>query len=274
VKKLIDSSIKELILDNTPVVVAFHDKDYKILWANKAYQQASGLSLKRLVGKKCYSIWKVEKPCDGCPVSKALETGKVCTGELTPQSRTHHPNERKFVLSRATPIWDKGGVLIGAIETSFDITETKHAEEKMLQAMERKNIALREIIEQVEIEKNRVKDDVLANVNELTLPILKRLKSKQGVDRKHIDILTNRLQNLTSSFGRKLTEGMIKLTPKEIEICNLLEGGATSKDIADFLNISYQTVEKHRKFIRKKLGIGNKKVNLTSYLQKMQKSSD
>lgn len=273
-KKPVESSIKENILDNTPVVIALHDKDHNIIWANKAYQQASGLSLQKLEGKKCYSVWKLKKPCTGCPVSQAIETRKTCTAEISPQTQECWPHNQKSLLSRATPIWGKGGDLIGAIETSFDITETKIAEEKMIQAMERKNIALREIIEQVEIEKNRIKDDVLANVNELTLPILKKLKSKQGMDPKQIDLLSNRLQKITSSFGRKLTEGMIKLTPKEIEICNLLEGGATSKDIADFLNISCQTVEKHRKCIRKKLGIGHKKVNLTSYLQKMQKSSD
>jgi len=77
---------------------------------------------------------------------------------------------------------------------------------------------------------------------------------------------------LTSSLGRKLTESMLKLTPKEIEICNMVEGGLVSKEIADFLNVSRQTIEKHRKNVRKKLGLGHRKINLATYLQKKAKA--
>jgi len=80
------------------------------------------------------------------------------------------------------------------------------------------------------------------------------------------------VNELTSSLGRKLTADILKLTPKEIEICNMIGGGLASKEIADFLSVSYQTVEKHRKDIRKKLGISNKKINLATYLQKRAKA--
>ncbi|MCK5595638.1 LuxR family transcriptional regulator, partial [bacterium] len=38
-------------------------------------------------------------------------------------------------------------------------------------------------------------------------------------------------------------------------------------EISALLNISYQTVEKHRKNIRHKMGISKKDINLISFLQ-------
>ena len=49
----------------------------------------------------------------------------------------------------------------------------------------------------------------------------------------------------------------------------MIRGGFASKDIAQALNLSVQTIEKHRKNIRKKLGLSNKEVNLAAYLQKI-----
>jgi DNA-binding CsgD family transcriptional regulator len=80
-------------------------------------------------------------------------------------------------------------------------------------------------------------------------------------------MLEKNLENLTSSFGKKVTDKKFKLTPKEIELCNMIRSDFTNKDIAGHLNLSVQTVEKHRKNIRHKLGITSKKVNLSTYLQ-------
>jgi len=66
-----------------------------------------------------------------------------------------------------------------------------------------------------------------------------------------------------------LEKNFAELTPREIEICNLVKDGLTCKDIAGVYDISEQTVIKHRKKIRKKLGIGGQKINLISYLKSM-----
>ncbi len=74
------------------------------------------------------------------------------------------------------------------------------------------------------------------------------------------------LKDLTSSYGITITNGSTKLTQREIEICNLIKAAYTNKEIANLLDISRQTVEWHRKKIRKKLGIANNGINLSSYL--------
>jgi DNA-binding CsgD family transcriptional regulator len=159
-----------------------------------------------------------------------------------------------------------------------DITERKKAEEALKKskkeleeqkiALEQKNVALKEMVEHIERTKNKTKEDIAININESVLPILKKLKIK-GTPSKYVGLLQRHLEELVSSFGRKIAEKTIKLTPKEIEICNMLKGGLTSKELSELLNTSCQTIEKHRKNIRKKLGISSKKVNLTTFLQRL-----
>jgi PAS domain S-box-containing protein len=143
-----------------------------------------------------------------------------------------------------------------------DITERKKAREDL----EAKNVALREVLEQLEVEKDILQKNVKTNIKKLILPTLKKLKTRK-VFPKYIDLLQRNLEGLTTSFGVKISEPSLTLSPKEIEICDMIKDGYTNKENADFLNITVQTVEKHRKNIRKKLGIAHKKINLTTYLQ-------
>ncbi|MFK7825461.1 MAG: helix-turn-helix transcriptional regulator [Oligoflexales bacterium] len=56
------------------------------------------------------------------------------------------------------------------------------------------------------------------------------------------------------------------LSPKEIQICNMIKNGLTVKEIAQMFHLSPRTVDKHRENIRKKLGLKSKKINLATYL--------
>ncbi|MHC4268935.1 MAG: LuxR C-terminal-related transcriptional regulator, partial [Planctomycetota bacterium] len=44
---------------------------------------------------------------------------------------------------------------------------------------------------------------------------------------------------------------LLRFTAKEIEVCNMIKNGLTSKEIASLLNISFLTIEKHRVNIRR-----------------------
>ncbi len=140
-------------------------------------------------------------------------------------------------------------------------------EEKELLA--KKNIAFQEAVKEIELEKNRLKDDVILNANHLILPIVKRIRLKDESSRKYLELLEKSLDELTSSLGRKLTLTHFKLTPKEIEVCNMIRSGLTTKEMSGLLNLSSQTLDQHRKNIRRKLGLSRQGTNLTSYLQSL-----
>lgn len=160
-----------------------------------------------------------------------------------------------------------------------DITERLKAEEALKNTcsdlvagkklLEEKNIALREVLSTVELEKNKMKDEIAANLNEIILPILTRVKLKNGNSCKHLDLLEKSLGALVSSFGLKLTKKNVKLTPKEIEISNMIKLGLTTKEISGLMNASSLTISKHRNNIRKKFDLANKGVNLLSFLKSL-----
>ena len=200
-------------------------------------------------------------------IGKAIKYGNEYVGSLCVvfQSDIEPTENEKQIL----------GIIASAISVEEErkkatdkITEytSKLKEQKL--ALEQKNLALKEMIEHIERAKNKIKEDIAINVNETVLPILEKLKIK-GASSKYIDLLHRHLEELVSSYGRKLTQKSTKLTYREIEICNMIKSGVTTKEVSDLLNVSPQTIERHRKNIRKKLAISNKKVNLTSYLQSL-----
>ncbi len=143
-----------------------------------------------------------------------------------------------------------------------DITERRKAQEKIKE----KNIALKELLAAVEQEKMKLKNQIASTVDQILLPALNKMIMDDGTYNKvYYDLLKNNLQELPASSGGNLRV-YSKLTPREVEICNLIKNGATSKDIANTINISIVTVNKHRERIRKKLVLSNKDINLASFL--------
>ncbi|AOQ24163.1 hypothetical protein MTAT_08040 [Moorella thermoacetica] len=116
---------KSLILDSLTEMVAFLDRDMHVIWANKTASQSVGKSPESLFGAKCHEIWQGKNaPCPGCPVVRSMETGQVCAGEVT------SPDGRFWRIT-ATPVKDKEGKIIGAVEAALDISESKRYEEQL-----------------------------------------------------------------------------------------------------------------------------------------------
>lgn len=131
--------------------------------------------------------------------------------------------------------------------------------------LDQKNMAIREVLSQIERGREEIKSNVVANVENLLMPILQKLELK-GDSYHYVQLLKNNLKELTSSFGAKLSVKNSNLTPKEIEICNMIRNGITNKEISTLLNISKRTTEKHRTNIRRKLSV-NKDYNLLTFLR-------
>jgi PAS domain S-box-containing protein len=137
--------------------------------------------------------------------------------------------------------------------------------------LEEVNSALRVLLKRRDEDKTELEEKVLYNVKELVVPYVERLKSG-ALDAKqtaYVSILESNLHNIVSAFAHKMSSKYLGLTPTEIQIANLVKQGRTTKEIAEILNSSDRTVEFHRKNIRKKIGIVNRKVNLRSHLLSM-----
>ncbi|RJP59284.1 MAG: hypothetical protein C4541_06340 [Candidatus Auribacter fodinae] len=162
-------------------------------------------------------------------------------------------------------------LLGSAIERYFAIDGLNRSKELLRQqneSLEQKNSALKEILEQIETEKNSVKDEIVSNIENFIMPSLEKLALNVSPrEKSQLDIVKNNLNDILSSFGKKISGTETHLSPRELEICNLIKNGLSSKEISDLLGISIRTVERYRYNIRIKLELVNNKVNLITFLQ-------
>jgi PAS domain S-box-containing protein len=164
------------------------------------------------------------------------------------------------------------------LATVRDVTEQKRAEEKLRQAtqqlqedheeLQEKNIALKQILDHIEEDKTAYRHELAANVENLIRPVIDRLRSSDGrLPPAEIDSLQTRLDSIIKDDINQFQNNLSKLTPRELDICELIQSGKTSKEIAEELGLSPETIHKHRQAIRRKLQIDHRGINLSSYLR-------
>ncbi|MFH1519637.1 MAG: MEDS domain-containing protein [Candidatus Omnitrophota bacterium] len=271
-----EKKYRELAENMKELVYIADPKNFAAIYVNKAVEEIYGYTQKEWLSDP--SLWeKTIYPEDKerlfSLLSKAQEEEDIVL-EYRIVSRN---KEIKWLEDRVRWQKDEKGKVVDMQGICMDTTERKKAEEELKKsesmlreqklALEQKNLALKEMIEHIERTKNKTKEDIAINIDESLLPILRKLRLK-GTSAKYLNLLQYHLKELTSSFGRKITQKNLKLTPREIEICNMLKSSLTSKEISNLLNISIQTVGKHRKNIRHKIKISSKGINLVSFLQK------
>ncbi len=83
---------------------------------------------------------------------------------------------------------------------------------------------------------------------------------------RYLGIIESNLNDIVSPFVHGLSSKLIKLSPTELQVSNLIKQGNTTKEIAEIMNLATSTIDFHRNNIRKKFGIKNKKTNLRTYL--------
>jgi len=69
---------KQILLDASIDTIRLVDKDMKILWANETTARNLGIPPEQVLGQTCYKLFTGRgRPCRGCPIRKAMESGRV-----------------------------------------------------------------------------------------------------------------------------------------------------------------------------------------------------
>jgi PAS domain S-box-containing protein len=202
-------------------------------------------------------------------------------GEITNIERdiTDKSGQIHSLLVNAKSVSIQGGTVLYSCR---DITERKKAQVALQKAhdelelrvqertvsLEEANTAMRVLLHQSENDKEELEEKVLMNVKELVAPYIEKLGSGSLDQNQRIclQVLDANLQNIVSPFSRRLSSQYQKLTPAEIRVASLIRDGKSTKEIAEFLNLSKRTIDSYRKCIRKKLGLQNEKINLMTHL--------
>jgi DNA-binding CsgD family transcriptional regulator len=153
------------------------------------------------------------------------------------------------------------------------ITEQKlHKRERELKIksanLEDVNTALKVLLKQREEDKRELEEKILANVKEILLPYLEKLK-KTKLDENQlstVNVIETNLNDIISPFIRSLTTKYLNMTPREVQVAMLVKEGRTTKEIAELLHTSTAAIDFHRNNLRIKLGLKNKKAGLRTHL--------
>ncbi|MBW2143581.1 MAG: response regulator [Deltaproteobacteria bacterium] len=140
--------------------------------------------------------------------------------------------------------------------------------EEQTHNLEEANAALRVLLKHRDQDKKEFEEKILSNVKEMVFPYVEKLKTSQLDPRQtvYLDIVKSHLDDIIAPFLHQLSSKYSDLTPSEIKVAGFVKDGKTTKEIADFLNLSTGAVNFHRNNLRKKLGLRNKKTNLRTHL--------
>jgi len=134
--------------------------------------------------------------------------------------------------------------------------------------LEEVNTALKVLLKRREEDKTELEEKVLFSVKELITPHIEKMRNTRLDHRQEtiMGIIESNLNDIVSPFMQGMPTRFAKLTPTEIQVANLVKQGKITKEIAELLNVSTKTIDRHRDNIRRKVGIKNKKINLRTHL--------
>ncbi len=262
----------EIMKNMSEAVYLIKMSDTTIVYTNPSFEKMFGYAPGEMIGKH---VSIVNAPTDKTPRETTIKIMAFI------KKHGYWNGEVKNIKKDGTTFWCHATVSVFEhdvhkkvlITAHTDITEHKKAEKRIREqsrSLTQKNNALKELLEQISLEKQGITERITTNLKTLLIPKLRRLKNKlANSDKKQIKSIETAIKNIASGFGSKITDKRIFLSPREIEVCDLIREGLKNKAIARELSLSSATVETMRKRIRNKLRLQHKSINLSTYLQSL-----
>jgi len=249
-------------------------RDGRFIDVNEQFETATGLKREDVVGRTSIELGLWKNSGDRSRLEESLKRDGMVkdfeTDFIVADGEVLH-------CSLSAEILDIGGERC-MLATVRDITDARRSREALawfderLQSERRtlieKEAALKQVLDHMEQEKATFRTEVVSHVTDLLEPIITKLRQREGrLPHKDVDRLEQSLKRIVDADVYERQDNFNRLTPREIEICDAIRRGLSSKEIADEFSLSVNTVHKHRQVIRRKLQLNNKEINLAAYLR-------
>lgn len=270
------------IIDSDPTLLYVKDKQGRIVFANRSLAEFFGIPAEELIGKTVFECtW--DKEAAGKMYRDDL---KILSNEVDKIERECRFRDKsgcdQWVYVMKIPMRDKDGNVEQIIGVSVVMTEHKMLEKTIAQGkskllaktreLEDTNTTLKVLLKRLEQDKKDLMENIMVNIKELILPCVQKLESSRldELQKTYVDLLKSGLAEIGSPFMKEFPLKHTNLSVMEMRIAKLIKAGKGSKEIAQILTVSLNTVMTHRYHLRTKLGVKGKKVNLRSHLNSVQ----
>jgi PAS domain S-box-containing protein len=266
-----EAKARVLLDSHADTVSALLDADGIILEINETAAQSLGKTTTELIGMCLFDLL----PPDVAKLRRTKCDTVIRSGKPV---RFVDRLGKSWLDSSIYPVMDFHGKVTRLAAFSHSITELKQTEQSLREReneleiktvqLEQINTALRVLLEKREEDRARIEETVLSNVKQLVEPYILKLKGSGLGDRQmsYVKVLESNLNDVISPFISKLSSRFLRLSPTEIRIANLVKQGRDTKEIAQLMSLSKTTIATHRRNMRTKLGLPDKKANLRSHL--------
>ena len=274
------------IFENSPLGIVYIDTHGIIKNCNAKFVEILNSAAERLIGLNTLESLSNKNMVK--TIADVL-SGKAVSAAYEGKYRSVTGTGRPYVRGLFSRIQSDEGEIAGAIGIFEDITERKQIEEELQQAHDtleirvaertaelvhkterlgETNVALKILLDKRKEDQIELEKKILTSLEQLVSPYLEKLQYHCVEDTQKIllNVIRNNLAEITSTFAENHKDIFSMLTPKQIQIADLIKQGHTTREIASILKISVSTVACHRQEIRKRLSLNKQKINLQSVL--------
>ncbi|HOS29023.1 MAG TPA: PAS domain S-box protein, partial [Deltaproteobacteria bacterium] len=242
------------------------DQELEIIKANQQAAEIYGMPIQNLVGSDVRQLTDEQGMKALMGFFDKLVEGQRFSGEITGV----YIDGRTFPTDVTVTRIDYDGKKFWTIIV-HDITEHKALEQKLFEEksqIEEMNITLKNVLNTIEKDRRDFEGRLSARIRTSILPALEKVEKEAdaSVRKSYLMLLGQQITALTSGSDTGLDAGLLKLSKTELGVCRLIQAGCSSKEICEAMNLSFETIQTHRKNIRRKLRLRGRKVNLHAFL--------
>ncbi|MBW2708616.1 MAG: PAS domain S-box protein [Deltaproteobacteria bacterium] len=119
------------LFESAPCYITVQDRDFRLLRYNREFAE----HFDPHSGDYCYQVYKGRTVrCEECPVAKTFEDGRSYHSE---EEGVNKDGTKSYWMVRTSPIKDKHGDVVAAMEMSLDVTAMKHLESEVEKSEEK-----------------------------------------------------------------------------------------------------------------------------------------
>jgi PAS domain S-box-containing protein len=255
------------IFQGTNNAIVILDADRRIRQVNDQAGSLFGMDPDDLVGEECCRFLVEGRNKDIHTMLDAIDGDAIKNEELILHTKS---GEERPVRITAAQIPMNGSYIYQLL--FMDLYEKRQFQvelEEREEQVEEMQVTLRNVMQTMVKDKREFHADMAHQIKIELLPALERMAREptQEMRENYKQLLQEHLMDLAGETSSTMDAQLLKLTPTEIRVCKFIMGGQGTKQIAELMNSAFETIQTHRKNIRKKLGLKGKKITLYSYLQ-------